>query len=104
MLTKDGHLFHIDFAHFLGNIMKWKGIKRERAPFVFTPEFLFVLGGEKSPMFQQFVHLCCLAYNLLREEHQLFINQFALVKTCIPFHISDIITFQTRWSPLEFHN
>lgn len=71
----------IDFAHFLGNIMKWKGIKREKAPFVFTPEFLFVLGGEKSPLFQQFVHLCCIAYNILRKHHSLFINQFDLMLT-----------------------
>jgi len=30
MLTKDGHLFHIDFAHFLGNFMSFHGFKREK--------------------------------------------------------------------------
>lgn len=34
----DGNLFHIDFGHFLGNIKKKYGIKRERDPFVFTKE------------------------------------------------------------------
>ena len=35
MVTKEGHLFHIDFAHFLGNVMKFYGFKRERAPVSF---------------------------------------------------------------------
>jgi phosphatidylinositol kinase/protein kinase (PI-3 family) len=32
-----GTFFHIDFGHFLGNIKKKLGIKRETAPFIFTP-------------------------------------------------------------------
>jgi hypothetical protein len=45
MLCKSGHLFHIDFAHFLGNIMRFGAYKRERAPFVLTPDFVQVMGG-----------------------------------------------------------
>ncbi len=37
MLTKKGHLFHIDFGHFLGNFKSKFGVKRERESFVFTP-------------------------------------------------------------------
>jgi len=47
-ITKNGELFHIDFGHFLGHFKYKFGIKRERAPFVFTSEFLNVLGGDKS--------------------------------------------------------
>jgi phosphatidylinositol kinase/protein kinase (PI-3 family) len=36
MITRSGMLFHIDFGHFLGNWKKKGGVKRERAPFVFT--------------------------------------------------------------------
>lgn len=49
MVKKNGELFHIDFGHFLGHFKKKYGIKRERAPFVYTSEFLTVLKGNKSP-------------------------------------------------------
>ena len=32
-----GNFFHIDFGHFLGNIKSKFGVKREKAPFIFTP-------------------------------------------------------------------
>jgi len=47
MVTHNGHLFHIDFGHFLGNFKKKFGVNRERAAFVFTPEMAFVMGGKK---------------------------------------------------------
>lgn len=79
MVTKDGRLFHIDFGHFLGNYKKKFGIKRERAPFVFTPDFAYVMGGKDSPDFMTYVNLCCTAYNILRKNAAIFINLFAMV-------------------------
>lgn len=85
MVTTSGHLFHIDFAHFLGNIMKWKGIKRETAPFVLTPAIAHVMGGVKSEQFQHFREICCKAFNILRKHSHVFITLFALmVSTGIP--------------------
>ena len=49
-IIQNGELFHIDFGHFLGHFKYKFGIKRERAPFVFTSEFLYVLGSDKSEM------------------------------------------------------
>ena len=64
MVTTTGNLFHIDFGHFLGNVKYFKvslpelnsliyvllllfqGIRREWAPFVLTPDFVHVMGGE----------------------------------------------------------
>eukprot|EP01119_Soliformovum_irregulare_P018730 TRINITY_DN5798_c0_g1_i3.p1 TRINITY_DN5798_c0_g1~~TRINITY_DN5798_c0_g1_i3.p1 ORF type:complete len:941 (+),score=280.55 TRINITY_DN5798_c0_g1_i3:461-3283(+) len=41
MVSRCGHLFHIDFGHFLGNVKTWAGINRERAPFVLTKDFAY---------------------------------------------------------------
>ena len=90
MIQQSGHLFHIDFAHFLGNIMKFAGIKRERAPFVLTPEFAFVITGaqekpEKSKAFAHFIQLACTAYNLVRQNASKFIALFQMMlSTGIP--------------------
>eukprot|EP01083_Nonionella_stella_P096139 270170_1 len=49
MVQQNGHFFHIGCCHFLGNF-KRRGIKRERSPFVFTPQMKYVLdeGQKKS--------------------------------------------------------
>eukprot|EP00004_Rigifila_ramosa_P017471 TRINITY_DN425_c0_g1_i10.p1 TRINITY_DN425_c0_g1~~TRINITY_DN425_c0_g1_i10.p1 ORF type:complete len:1044 (-),score=266.38 TRINITY_DN425_c0_g1_i10:39-3170(-) len=79
MVTKDGHLFHIDFGHFLGNFMTWNGFKRERAPFVLTPDFASVMGGKDAQHFQSFSTICCTAYNILRTHANLFIHLFSMM-------------------------
>ena len=58
MVKKSGHLFHIDFGHFLGNF-KWKyGIKRERTSFVFTEAMAWVFEGKGSSKFKLFEDYC----------------------------------------------
>lgn len=69
MVTRDGHLFHIDFGHFLGNFKTKFGVKRERAAFVFTPEMAYVIGGrkyKKTPVFKQFLQKFARAFQMLR--------------------------------------
>ena len=85
MVSKRGHLFHIDFAYFLGNMMTFMKFKRERAPFVFTPEFLYVMGGQNSENFAKFVEICGTAYNIIRKNASTFITLFKMmVNTGIP--------------------
>lgn len=79
MVTRDGCLFHIDFGHFLGNFKSKFGFKRERAKFVLTPDFAYVMGGKGSEGFKRFEALCVKAFNLLRKEAALFLNLFALM-------------------------
>ena len=60
VVNEDGHIFHIDFGHFLGHFKKKFGINRERVPFVLTEDFLYVIskGVEnptKSKEFQSYV-------------------------------------------------
>ena len=85
MLSEAGHLFHIDFGHFLGNFKSKFGFKRERAPFVFTPDFAYALGDKGSVKFDKFVTVCSQAYNILRGNAHEFITLFSLMlSTGIP--------------------
>ena len=85
MLKSDGRLFHIDFGHILGNVEKWNGIKRDRAPFVLTPEFVYVMGGKRSDGFAKFCDVACVAYNVIRKYSSTFITLFTMMlSTDIP--------------------
>uniref|UniRef100_T1J9I0 Uncharacterized protein n=1 Tax=Strigamia maritima TaxID=126957 RepID=T1J9I0_STRMM len=83
MLKTSGHLFHIDFGKFLGDSQMFGAIKRDRVPFVLTSDMVYVInGGDKpSSRFQQFVDLCCQAFNIVRKNANLFLHLFALMSS-----------------------
>ncbi|RLN71370.1 hypothetical protein BBJ28_00019094 [Nothophytophthora sp. Chile5] len=82
MLQRSGKFFHIDFGHFLGNFKSKLGVKRERAPFVFTPSMLDAMGGKTSENYQQFQTLACEAFQVLRTHSNLLITLLVLALTC----------------------
>lgn len=82
MLQRSGKFFHIDFGHFLGNFKSKLGVKRERAPFVFTPSMLDAMGGKKSENYKQFQQLACDAFQVLRTNSNLLITLLVLALTC----------------------
>jgi len=85
MMSRTGNLFHIDFGHFLGNYKKKFGIKRERAPFIFTPQYAAVMGGSNAEPFKKFEEVCFRAYNIIRSKARLFICLFEMMlSTGIP--------------------
>ncbi|ESS65610.1 phosphatidylinositol 3-kinase 2 [Trypanosoma cruzi Dm28c] len=85
MLRQDGTLFHIDFGHFLGNFKTKFGIKRETAPFIFTPMYVYMLGGQSSPIYLYFVDLACHAFNVVRRFGGTLMTHFMLMlSTGIP--------------------
>jgi phosphatidylinositol-4,5-bisphosphate 3-kinase catalytic subunit alpha/beta/delta len=84
MMTHTGHLFHIDFGHFLGNFKTKFGIQRERSSFVFTEEMAFAMGGKNidrknNQGFNLFRKYCYEGYNLVRTHGRRLINLFMLM-------------------------
>jgi len=88
MVKKDGHFFHIDFGHILGNFKQKWNVKRERVPVVFTPEMAYVMKagsvkiGQKEGQrdeYEQFVKWCGRAHELLRSNFTLFVNLFSMM-------------------------
>ncbi|XP_048873048.1 phosphatidylinositol 4,5-bisphosphate 3-kinase catalytic subunit gamma isoform isoform X1 [Brienomyrus brachyistius] len=84
MITEQGNLFHIDFGHILGNTKRFLGVNRERAPFVLTPDFLYVMGRKSMPKksslyFQRFKKTCIEAYLALRTHTRLLVTLFSLM-------------------------
>jgi phosphatidylinositol-4,5-bisphosphate 3-kinase len=77
MLTKDGHLFHIDFGHFLGHYRKLMGtIYADKADLVFIDQYYAIIGKEN---YSYFVDLCCKAYNIIRKHANFFLILFSLM-------------------------
>ena len=74
MMKKNGELFHIDFGHFLGHFKYKMGIKRERAPFVFTRQFQYVLGGDDSELFKKFKEKLIFGYSILRKNKDVIVT------------------------------
>lgn len=69
MVTRQGHLFHIDFNKAFGHAQMFAGaIKRDRAPFVLSEDMAYVInhGDKTGRSFHHFVDLCTKAYNLIR--------------------------------------
>ena len=79
MIQSDGHLFHIDFGHILGNFKKKFGVNRERAAFVFTTEMAYVMGKKNyrsSELFQSYIRYTNHAFTILRVHSQLIESMF----------------------------
>ena len=79
MIKKNGELFHIDFGHFLGHFKYKMGIKRERAPFVFTRQFQSVLGGDDSEKFNEFKTKLEKGYLILRNNKEVIITLLSIL-------------------------
>lgn len=85
MIQDDGHFFHVDFGHFLGNFKKFNGIQTEDAPFHFISSYVEILDGKKSIYFKTFLTSSADALNILRKNAKLLITLLVLmIGTGIP--------------------
>ncbi|PVD33696.1 hypothetical protein C0Q70_04956 [Pomacea canaliculata] len=96
MLKQSGHMFHIDFSKFLGDVQMFGNIKRDRVPFVLTSDMAYVIndGGRQGNRFQQFIDVCCHSFNILRQHGDLFRNLFLLMaRSGIPGVTEQAVTY-----------
>lgn len=100
MITTSGHLFHIDFGKFLGDVQMLGLIARDRVPFVLTSDMAYVINGgptENPVIFKYFVGLCCEAFATIRKHSNLFLTLFSLMAcSSIPGVTNESIKFVYR--------
>lgn len=66
LLDSEGHIIHIDFGFLLSNSPGRFGF--EAAPFKLTQEYIDLMGGVDSPLFEQFRDLLKQAFKVLRKQ------------------------------------
>ena len=79
MIQQDGHFFHIDYGHFLGNFKTKNGIQCEDAPFHFIGAYVELLGGKKSFEYLKFLGEATNALNILRRNARSLITLLLLM-------------------------
>lgn len=79
MVKDNGIFFHIDYGHFLGNFKYKFGFKRERAPFLLTPDMAHVY--TKNGKEEHFKNSCVKAYNILRKNASRLMNLFIIMSS-----------------------
>ena len=107
MVRTSGHLFHIDFGKFLGDAQMFGNIKRDRVPFVLTPDMVFVInGGDRmTTKFHTFVDLCCQAFNSLRHSGNLLLTLFTLMASSgIPGVTKEAVSYVQERLLLDLSN
>ncbi|KAG7208123.1 hypothetical protein KM043_009694 [Ampulex compressa] len=72
LLHSDGHLIHIDFGFILSTSPRNLGF--ETSPFKLTPEFVEVMGGSQSKMFQEFKTLILQGLIAARKHMEKIVN------------------------------
>ncbi|KAF8355640.1 piki-1 [Pristionchus pacificus] len=96
LVTRRGHVFHIDFGKYMGDWQRAGGFKRDRVPFVFTQEMCYVVnqGPRQTAEYQVFIDYCTKAFNALRAKHPTLMNLLKLMACSgIPGINQESITF-----------
>lgn len=79
LLDNDGHLIHIDFGFILS--ISPKNLGFETSPFKLTPEFVEVMDGESSDMFQYFKVLMLQGFVAARKHMEKVLHVVEIMRT-----------------------
>lgn len=66
LIDREGHIIHIDFGFIFG--LSPGGINFETSPFKLTTEYIALLDGKDSPLYNDFKDLFCTGMNELRKK------------------------------------
>lgn len=72
LIGPEGHLIHIDFGFIFSSCPG--GFRFESAPFKLTKEYMDILGGEESDMFQYFKICLIKGFLALRQKYESLVN------------------------------
>jgi phosphatidylinositol 4-kinase len=84
LIDRDGHMVHIDFGFIMG-IAPGGSFSLETAPFKLTSEMVDVLGGFRSPLFNEFVRLFVAGFVALQANAETIVKSFELLAYSSPF-------------------
>ena len=79
LLDNEGHLIHIDFGYILSTSPRSLGF--ESSPFKLTEEFVDVMGGAGSDMFEYFRILMLQGFVAARKYSEKFIHLVEIMRT-----------------------
>eukprot|EP01128_Nolandella_sp_AFSM9_P013031 TRINITY_DN990_c0_g1_i2.p1 TRINITY_DN990_c0_g1~~TRINITY_DN990_c0_g1_i2.p1 ORF type:complete len:586 (+),score=119.02 TRINITY_DN990_c0_g1_i2:1391-3148(+) len=80
MLTREGHVIHIDYGFILNRSVG--NLKFESAPFKLPLEFVDLMGGKESDLFTMFTHLMYAGFIELRKHHHKILFLVEAMKHC----------------------
>lgn len=93
LLHSDGHLIHIDFGFILSTSPRNLGF--ETSPFKLTPEFVEVMGGNQSKLFEEFKSLI-LQGLIAARKHMEKITSLRLCCRVLSFRASAVVARHRR--------
>eukprot|EP01080_Neovahlkampfia_damariscottae_P003079 gene3079-5249_t len=67
MINRDGYIYHIDFGFFLGDFPGGNLLQFESAPFKLTSDYVELMGGKTSDLFNYFRLLMFIGFKAIRK-------------------------------------
>jgi len=107
LLDNEGHVIHIDFGFMLSTSPKNLGF--ENSPFKLTDEFIDVMGGQGSDMFEYYKILMLQGMVAARKHHEKIVSIVEIMRSgsqlpCFKAGSSTVSALKSRFYPVSSHS